>query len=70
MEEPKKSLFTKQTKILLASYVLEMILIFANIGVLFIGQKTNVLLVFALLAVSLFTFIYAKHLKKANKLIK
>ncbi|MGL4972171.1 MAG: hypothetical protein ACRC6H_03420 [Culicoidibacterales bacterium] len=69
-EQPKKSLFTRETKILLTSYVVEMILIFANLGVLLIGKQTNVLLVIALLVVSLFTYIYAKRLKKANKLIK
>lgn len=62
--------FTKQAKILLLSYVAEMILIVANLAVLLIGKETNILLVIALLAVSLFTFIYAKRLKKTNQLVK
>ncbi|MGL4623647.1 MAG: hypothetical protein ACRCWD_01975 [Culicoidibacterales bacterium] len=66
----KKMSFTKEAKMLLVSYVLEMVLIVANLAVLLIGKQTNILLVVALLAVSLFTFIYAKKLKKANQLVK
>lgn len=68
--ETKKFHFTKQAKILLFSYIAEMILIVANLAVLLLGKGTNLFLVVALLAVSLFTFIYAKKLKKTNQLVK
>lgn len=68
--QPKTSIFTKETKMLLISYGVEMILIFANLGVLLATKSVNILLVIALLVVSLFTYIYAKRLKKQAKLLK
>ncbi|MGL5296734.1 MAG: hypothetical protein ACRDAO_07330 [Culicoidibacterales bacterium] len=62
--EQKQSLLTKETKILLSCYIIEVILIFINFGLLLARKQASIPLVLALLAVSLFMYIYARKVKK------